>query len=241
MALLVLAACTGGTDPASPSATAPSPSASASSSPTQLPSPSASPLPTAEPVVLPPGVPGTYGRDDDQAELPYDRLVPAGAEVTGTWFPDRETLVVTWGAGDDPFLREQGLVVWRRTGSDPPWVATYAFRDPKKAGVLGIQVDTGDVTGDGEPDALVVENVGGSGACGTWRVIALSPAGDGPTYTKDLCDGSVEISAKPIGLRLIESIYGPDDPHCCPSSMRTSVLEWTGTRWHVTSKEERDL
>lgn len=192
-------------------------------------------------MILPPGVPRSYGRDDDQAELPYDRLVPAGAEVTGTWFPDRETLVVTWGTGDDPFLREQGLVVWRRTGSDPPWVATYAFRDPKKAGVLGIQVETGDATGDDRPDALVVENTGGSGACGIWRVIALSPAGDGPTYTKDLCDGSVEISAKPVGLRLIESIYGPDDPHCCPSSMRTSVLEWTGTRWRVTSSEERDL
>ncbi len=82
-------------------------------------------------------------------------------------------------------------MVWRRTGSDPPWVATYAFRDPPKAGVLGIQVDTGDVTGDGEADALVFENTGGSGACGTWSVIALSPQGDGPTYTKDLCDASV--------------------------------------------------
>ncbi len=189
------------------------------------------------PVVLPPGVPATYPNDDDQAELAYDRLVPAGADVTGTWFPDRETVVVTWGVGDDPFLREQGLAVWRRTGSRPPWVATYAFRDPKKAGVLGIQVVTGDVTGDGGADALVFENTGGSGACGTWQVIALSPEGDGPTYTKDLCDGSVEMSADPVGIRLIESIYGPTDPHCCPSGIRTSTLEWNGTRWRVTSKE----
>jgi hypothetical protein len=192
-------------------------------------------------VILPPGVPTSYPRDEDQAELPYDLLVPAGAEVTDTWFPDRETVIVTWGVGDDPFLREQGLVVWRRTGSDPPWVATYAFRDPKKAGVLGIQVVTGDATGDGRADALVFENTGGSGACGTWRVVALSPRGDGPTYTNDLCDGSVEISADPVGIRLIESIYGPGDPHCCPSGVRTSTLEWNGTRWQVTSREERDL
>jgi hypothetical protein len=189
-------------------------------------------------VVLPPGVPASYARDADQAELPYDRLVPDGTEVTGTWFPDRTTVIVTWGAGDDPFLREQGLVVWRRTGPDPPWRATYAFRDPKKAGVLGIQVATGDVTGDGGADALVFENTGGSGACGRWQVIALSPEGDGPTYTKDLCDGSIEISAKPVGLRLIESIYGPGDPHCCPSGVRTSILEWSGSRWRVTSTHE---
>jgi hypothetical protein len=192
-------------------------------------------------VILPPGVPTSYPRDEDQAELPYDLLVPAGAEATGTWFPDRGTVIVTWGVGDDPFLREQGLVVWRRTGLDPPWVATYAFRDPKKAGVLGIQVVTGDATGDGRADALVFENTGGSGACGTWRVVALSPRGDGPTYTNDLCDGSVEISADPVGIRLIESIYGPGDPHCCPSGVRTSTLEWNGTRWHVTSREERNL
>jgi hypothetical protein len=189
-------------------------------------------------VVLPSGVPPTYGRDDDQADLPLERLVPSGAEVTGTWYPDRETLIVTWGAGDDPFRREQGLVVWRRTGSEPPWLATYAFRDPPRAGVLGIQVDTGDATGDGEADALVFENTGGSGACGTWRLIAMSPGGDDATYTKQLCDGSVQLSTRPVGLRLIESIFGPTDPHCCPSGMRTSTLEWNGTRWRVTSREE---
>jgi hypothetical protein len=218
--LAVLAACSGGEPVPAPTVGSAS---GATVTPTEVP------------------VPRTYGRDDDQAELPYDRLVPAGAEVTGTWFPDSSTVIVTWGVGDDPFLREQGLAVWRRTGSDPPWVATYAFRDPKKEGVLGIQVVTGDVTGDGAADALVFENTGGSGACGTWRVLALSPARDGPTYTKDLCDAWVEISADPVGIRLIESIYGPGDPHCCPSSIRTTTLEWNGTRWQVTSREERDL
>ena len=241
MLLLVLAACSGGgpTPPATSGGPPPSstPPVTTTVTPTLSASP-VSPTPTIEPVILPPGVPATYRRDDDQADLPLERLVPTGVEVTGTWFPDRETLIVTWGAGDDPFQREQGLVVWRRTGSDPPWVATYAFRDPKRAGVLGIQVDTGDVTGDGHPDALVVENAGGSGACGTWSVLALSPDGDGPSYSKDLCDASVEMSTRPVGIRLVESVYGPADPHCCPSGVRTSILEWNGSRWRLTSKEE---
>ena len=240
MLLLVLAACSSGdpTPPATsggPTSATPTVTATVTASVTESP---ASPTPTVEPVILPPGVPATYRRDDDQANLPLERLVPPGVEITGTWFPDRETLIVTWGAGDDPFRREQGVVVWRRTGSDPPWVATYAFLDPPKAGVLGVQVDTGDVTGDGHPDALVFENTGGSGVCGTWSVIALSPEGDGPTYTKDLCDASVEMSTRPVGLRLVESIFGPTDPHCCPSGVRTSILQWNGSRWRVTSREE---
>jgi hypothetical protein len=194
--------------------------------------------PTSEPVILPPGVPATYARDDQPGDLPFDRLIPDGAEVLSTSFPSLDTVVITWQQGEDIFRLEHGLVVWRRTGAEPPWVATYAFRDPPKAGVLGIQVDTGDVTGDGLGDALVFENTGGSGACGTWSVIALSPGADGPTYTKDLCDATVQISMRPVGIRVIESIYGPTDPHCCPSGVRTSTLQWNGSRWRVTSREE---
>jgi hypothetical protein len=202
------------------------------------PSPSLTPSPTAEPVVLPPGVPATYGRDDQPGDLPFDQLIPDGAEVLSTSFPSLDTVVITWQQGHDVFRLEHGLVVWRRTGAEPPWVATYAFRDPPKAGVLGIQVDTDDVTGDGLGDALVFENTGGSGACGTWSVIALAPGADGPTYTKDLCDATLQISMRPVGIRLVESIYGPTDPHCCPSGVRTSTLQWNGSRWRVTSKEE---
>lgn len=238
--LLLLAACTGGDAPASPSSTttSPSPIVGPSSTPTQDPSPSLTPSPTAEPVVLPPGVPPAYARDVEPGDLPFDRLIPDGADLVSTSFPSVDTVIVTWQQGHDIFRLEHGLVVWRRTGAEPPWVATYAFRDPPKAGVLGIQVDTGDVTGDGLGDALVFENTGGSGACGTWSVIALSPAADGPTYTKDLCDATVQISMRPVGIRLIESIYAPTDPHCCPSGVRTSTLQWNGSRWRVTSREE---
>ena len=195
-----------------------------------------SPTPTADPVILPPGVPATYGRDAEPGDLPLDELVPGGAEVTGSAFPGEDTAIVTWAAGDDPFRREQGLVVWRRTpGGDPPWMATFALRDPPRAGVLGIRVETADATGDGEADALVFESVGGSGACGTWRLIALAAGADVVTYERDLCDATMRISSRPVGLRVMELVFGPDDPHCCPSGSRTATLEWNGSRWRVTA------
>jgi hypothetical protein len=248
---LLLAACSGGgDDPPSvtPAGSASSPTRPAPSSTSQEPtstapaaSASSSPTRTVAPVALPPGVPASYGRDVDPGDLPAARLVPAGAEVTGTAYPDGSTAIVTWAVGDDPFGREQGLVVWRRTAGDtPPWSATFAFREPPRAGVLGIQMSIGDATGDGAADALVFESVGGSGACGTWRLLALAPGADAQTYDRDLCDASVEFASGPSGLRVIESIFAPGDAHCCPSGTRTTSLAWTGSRWRVISVDRSD-
>jgi hypothetical protein len=98
----------------------------------------------------------------------------------------------------------------------------------------------GEATGDGTADALIFESVGGSGACGTWRLLALSPGADVQTYDRDLCDGSVEFASGPPGLRVIESVFAPGDPHCCPSSTKTTTLAWTGSRWRVTSVDRSD-
>ena len=223
IATLLLAACSAGEG----SATAPTIGPTAT--------------PSVRPVVLPPGVPPSYGGDVEPGDLPAERLVPAGATVTGTAFPGERTAIVTWSIGDDPFLREQGLVVWRRTpGSAPPWVATFALRDPPRAGVLGIRIDMADATGDGEADALVFGSVGGSGACGTWRLIALAPGADVVTYERDLCDATVEFSADPVGLRVTELVFEPGDPHCCPSRSKTTTLRWDGTRWRATAVERSD-
>jgi hypothetical protein len=247
---LLLAACSGGGDAppsVTPAVSAPAPTRPARSSTSQEPtstvpaSASSSPTPTVAPVALPPGVPASYGRDVEPGDLPADRLVPADAEVTGTAYPDGSTVIVTWAVGDDPFGREQGLAVWRRTpGDTPPWSATLGLREPPRAGVLGIQVSIGDATGDGAADALVFESVGGSGACGTWRLLALAPGADAETYDRDLCDASVEFASGPSGLRVIQSIFAPGDAHCCPSGTRTTTLAWTGSRWRVTSVDRSD-
>jgi hypothetical protein len=245
---LLLGACAddGEAPPSSGPATSASPSTERPSSsdvvtpttpaPPPTASPAVSPSATPEPVVLPPGVPRTYGRDVEPGDLPFDELVPGDADVGETAFPSELTAIVTWSVGDDPFGSEHGVVVWRRSpGSTPPWRATYALREPARAGVLGIRIETGDATGDLEDDALLFESVGGSGACGTWRLLALEPAGDVSTFDRDLCDASVEIASEPAGLRLTEAVFGPGDPHCCPSGTRTSTLEWNGRRWRVTS------
>ena len=193
------------------------------------------------PATLPAGLPPGYPLDVEPADLAFDQMVPDGADVTATAFPGEHTAIAIWAIGDDPLRREHGLAVWRRTpGEDPPWVATYAFRDPPRAGVLGIRVDTADATGDGEPDALVFENAGGSGTCGTWRLIALAVGGDEQTFVRDLCDASVEFSSRPVGLRLTESVFAPADPHCCPSGTTTTVLVWNGARWRVDSADAAD-
>ena len=237
IATLLLAACSGGDAPPPPSGGSSSPLPTSTLAPTGSanggPQEPGSPEPPAD---LPPGVPAGYGRDVEPGDLPAERLVPRGSEVTGTAFPGETTAIVTWAVGRDPFLREQGLVVWRRTaGDDPPWLATYAFREPPEKAVLGIQIDTADATGDGEADALVFASVGGSGVCGTWRLIALAPGDDGATFERDLCDATVAFSAIPVGLLVTEMIFGPADPHCCPSGSKASTLVWRNSRWRVAA------
>jgi hypothetical protein len=187
-------------------------------------------------------VPATYRKDVEAGDLPAGSLVPAGADVTETEYPSPDTVVVPYASGSDPFTQEHGLVVWRRFPGEPdPWRARFGFRDKPNAGVLGIQLQTADVTGDGQPDVISFENVGGSGVCGTWRVLSLSPEADTQTYARDLCDATVDANAKPVGIRLTESVFRPGDPHCCPSSTRETVLTWTGARWKVASSHETSM
>jgi hypothetical protein len=238
--LVAAAACSRGSALPSPTASAATPTSTSVDTPrTPTPSATVTSAPSVEPVVLPPGVPATYAHDVEPGDLPPASLVPDGAEVTGTSFAGSDAVIVTYASGDDPFAREQGLVVWRRfAGGVDPWRARFGFRDKPNAGVLGIQVETADVTGDGEPDAISFENIGGSGVCGTWRVLALSAVADAQTYERDLCDATVTASAKPVGIRVTESVFGPGDPHCCPSATRETVLVWTGARWKVASRTQ---
>jgi hypothetical protein len=186
-------------------------------------------------------VPASYGRDVAPEDLPHGELVPTGAEVDDAVEVDDDAVALTWVLGDDPFRSEHGLAVWRRSpGGSPPWRATFAIREPPRAGVLGILMTwtVQDLTGDGLADILFLESLGGSGTCGTWGVVQLTPGRDDQTFRRQLCDGTVDPLLRRPGLSIQESFFGPDDPHCCPSGQRTSTLEWNGARWRVTSVEE---
>ncbi len=101
--------------------------------------------------------------------------------------------------------------------------------------MFGIRVDTGDLTGDAIPDILSFEDVGGSGACGTYRVIATSAGDASEIFRREACDTQIAISSG--DLRIREAIFRANDPHCCPSAFRESVLRWNGTSWEEISSE----
>jgi len=224
----------------SPTPTAATPSLGSSPTRTMTPTSSPSSTPPA-PLVLPPGVPRTYGPDDPPGDVPAAALIPRGAAAAGTWFarlPGHQgtAIVVTYSRGNDPFRQERGLVVWRHFGASPHWRATFGFADRPRSGVLGIQVEVGDATADGAPDVLAFESTGGTGSCGAWRmvqpvdgtVVSVLPAGT--------CDTTVTFSSDPAGLTITKAVFRAGDAHCCPSAYRISPLEWNGTGFDVTGR-----
>jgi len=238
------AACSGSDErAAAPSgATVPTTTETMETTPSPTPtiaSPSPSPTPTADPDVrLPEGVPTVVEDAPDLAAIAsgdLGPLVPSGAS-----YEDRSTIedpfdqiVLTWADGIPPDARN-GLIVWQRS-EDETWRAVYAFTDPARRGVFGIRVDTGDLTDDAIPDILSFEDVGGSGACGTYRVIATSMGDASEIFRREACDTQIAISSG--DLRIREAVFRGDDPHCCPSAFRESTLRWNGTSWDEISSE----
>ena len=238
------AACSGSDEPtAAPSgATVPTTTETMETTPSPAPttaSPSPSPTLTVDPDVrLPEGVPAIVEDAADLASIAsgdLGPLVPSGAsyENRSTIEDPFEQIALTWSDGVPPEGRN-GLIVWQRS-EDETWRAVYAFTDPARRGVFGVRVDTGDLTGDAIPDILSFEDVGGSGACGTYRVIARAGGDASEIFRREACDTQIAISSG--DLRIREAVFRADDPHCCPSAFRESVLRWNGTSWDEISSE----
>jgi hypothetical protein len=247
---LLLAACSGTSEveasasPSSSSSPTSSPSpvaATPTASAGQAASPTSSASPTPEPVLrLPSDAPISYD-GAVSVDGPFEPLAPPGAEVLDAWFQEPSDEVqafawVVWGRGDDPFARELGVVLWERFGGHPTWRATHAFTDEPPDGVLGISLETADVTRDGFDDALTFEQTGGSGACGTWRVVAPFHGGATLAMKRQTCDAEISIVGDHLELR--EAVYEPDDAHCCPSAFRTTTLQWDGETFVATAVRE---
>jgi len=194
---------------------------------------------TPSPVGVPSGTPPSYDRDVDAPLVPAERLVPMGATVSDVWYAmpagGSAILVAYARPTGDPLRAEHGLVVWRRfPGSSEPWRPLLGLRDPAARGVIQIRATIGDMTGDGSPDALTFEDAGGSGVCGTWRVLDL--AANAIVFQRKTCDTTIDVSTAPAGLMVREAIYAPGDAHCCPSATKVSVLTWDGSSvWSTVS------
>lgn len=239
--VLLAAACTGDptAEPSPTTTTSPSPSPSGVPT-TATATTEPSPAPPVEPISIPPGVPGSFEPDVEPSEVPPGSLVPPGTTITDVWYADTpvaQTILVAYvEPGTDPLRREHALVVWRRFEGQPdPWRPVLGLHDPPERGVLGIRALIGDATGDGSPDALTFEDTGGSGACGTWRVLDL--AANVQVFARTTCDTTIDLSTDPVGLSIREAVYEPGDAHCCPSAMRTTVLTFDAATgdWVVAS------
>ena len=62
-----------------------------------------------------------------------------------------------------------------------------------------------------------------------------------PSGSARSCDAEIQPNPDPIGLYEVARVYGPDDPHCCPSAISERVLTWNGTRFVVASEETTEL
>jgi hypothetical protein len=202
-----------------------------------------SPTSGVEPVNVPAGTPASFDEDVESSDIPPEVLIPPGTSVTDVWYAETSAgssiLVAYVDPGTDPFRLEHGLIVWRRSPGEPePWRPVFGLLDPPERGVVELEAIVGDATGDGSPDALTFENTGGSGVCGTWRVIDL--AANAIVFTKKACDTTIDLANDPVGLVVREAVFAPGDAHCCPSSTKTSILMFDEvTGWTVYSTTEQ--
>jgi hypothetical protein len=160
-----------------------------------------------------------------EAELTERVTLPPGGDVP-------EQVAVAYVIGDDPFAAEHGFALWQRFPDRPHWSVVLAFVDAATEGVLGIRVDAGDATDDGHDDVLTFEETGGSGACGTWRVIVGDADDTRQVLRRRTCDAEFVISPGALELRM--AVYQPDDAHCCPSAFRYVTFEWNGEAFERT-------
>ena len=193
-------------------------------------------------VRLPEGMPAIV---DDAADLAliaagdFSALVPPGASsanasVLVTPEDPIDQIALTW-LDEEPSGRRTGLIVWQRFEDPPIWRAVYAFTDRRRKGVFGIRVDTGDVTGDGISDLLSFEDVGGSGACGTYRVITSVLGDASEIFRRDTCDTEIAISRG--DLRVREAVYGPTTRTAARAPSAPRSCGGTATSWEEISSE----
>ncbi len=96
------------------------------------------------------------------------------------------------------------------------------------------EVIYGDLTGDGAEEAVVPISSGGT--LGDIAYVVLTPSVAGVTQIfaspQDAqSEGGVSVSVE--GGKLVETrpVYGPTDPNCCPSQLKTTTYAWDGSKF----------
>lgn len=169
-------------------------------------------------------------------------------------------LVVTWSipARDDPqYSTRSGVFVWQppadpltKPGLLHSWELAYALnlRPQAQHVVVGtpsawtreasagldITLTTGDLTDDGYPEILTFEASGGSGGCGTWRVLSGQNGAFDSLLRRETCEADIAI--RNGNLRIDQSYQpkGCDAIHGC--ARRRTVLRWDGSGFERISR-----
>lgn len=94
-----------------------------------------------------------------------------------------------------------------------------------------------DLTDDGSEDAVVPVSSGG-----TAGDIAVFVFGYGPGGLDELLrvlpeNDSLRAEISDSAMTVIEPVFGPDDPLCCPAELRTTTYRWDGSQLVVADQE----
>lgn len=110
---------------------------------------------------------------------------------------------------------------------------------------LGGEVDLAavvywDLTGDGREEAVVPISSGGTLGNVAYLVLTvrsgvlesiLTKPADGPT------GGGIVMSVEDGRLVSLVPVYGPEDPLCCPASLKKTTYRWDGSRLQSAGEE----
>ncbi|WP_263250031.1 hypothetical protein [Saccharopolyspora rosea] len=117
----------------------------------------------------------------------------------------------------------------RRTLLADPGVSESVKRTLEACGACGLANPVyADVTGDEQDDVLVPVDSGGSGGLMAAYAYAVRDGRLRQVFHYEGLDFGVRV--RDGAVQVIQAVYGPDDPHCCPSSHDVQTYSWDGSR-----------
>ncbi|MEX0751123.1 MAG: hypothetical protein WD359_09980, partial [Dehalococcoidia bacterium] len=98
-----------------------------------------------------------------------------------------------------------------------------------------------DLSDDGIDDAVVP--VSSAGTLGNVAFVVLTPTDDGTvTLLRELPreSGGIALNVVEGKLVMLEPVFGPDDPECCPSLLRQTTYGWNGAALALEDQQTID-
>lgn len=171
-------------------------------------------------------------------KLPLLELVPRDAEVVHGWsIPAGGRMppqVAVWWQRTSLLgssLDTSGLAIWQRLPREARWRRVYSLLFPVNR-VEGVHIRAGNVNGDGHPDLLLFEDMGGSAGCGLYRLLASVHGHITQLSVRPGCYDNARLRLRGGALVMYDGIvkdpHTLDQIHCCWSVWLRTVMRWRG-------------